>query len=59
MEDTENLLIMDICESRAKKYYLYEICYSITRSVVFEIIIAMCIVLNTVVLALDSYPIDV
>ena len=59
MEDTEALLVMDICESRAEKYYLYEVCYNITQSVVFELLIALCIILNTVVLALDSYPIDV
>ena len=59
MEDTDALLIMDICESRAQDNYLYEVCYSITKSVVFELLIALCIILNTIVLALDSYPIDV
>ena len=56
IESTEELLDQDICELRAQQYFIYRQCLTITNSRFFSIFISICIILNTLVLALDSYP---
>lgn len=56
IDDTDALLNMDICELRAQNNFLYRKCLEITQSRSFDLFIAFCIIANTAVLAMDSYP---
>ena len=44
---------------RASKNFIYRKCLHMVQSKAFEIIISVCIVLNTFVLGMDSYPTDI
>ena len=59
INDTDALLDLDICEVRAQKNFIYRKCYEITQMKAFNIFISCCIIANTVVLAMDSYPTNI
>ena len=59
IDDTNDIVEQDILYARASKNFIYRKCLHIVQSKVFEIIISVCIVLNTIVLGMDSYPTDI
>lgn len=59
IDDTNDIVEQDILQVRASKNFIYRKCLHIVQSKSFEIIISVCIVLNTFVLGMDSYPTDI
>ena len=47
-----------ILPERAEKNCLYKVCYLMSSHILFTIVITLLIVLNTIVLAFDSYPVN-
>ena len=43
---------------RAQQNCIYKVCYLMSTHVLFTILITILIVLNTIVLAFDSYPVN-
>lgn len=58
MEDAAELVENDKAELRSKSNKLYRCTWNIIQSNAFQLFIALCIFLNTIVLALDRYPIS-
>ena len=58
VDETETILDKDISEKRAENNKLYKRALTISESPIFESFIAACIVVNTIMLCLDSYPSD-
>ena len=54
----EKQIINNILQIRANKFFLYKFCLKITQSKVFTVFIVVCIIANSVVLALDRHLID-
>lgn len=59
INETDALLDLDICEMRAKQNFFYRRCFEMQQSRFFVAFISFCIVTNTIVLGLDSYPVDI
>jgi len=58
LEEQNEILERDILELRAQKNYIYETCLRIDQSNTFSIFISLCIVGNTLILAMDTSPIN-
>ena len=58
MDEAGNILEREKIEKRAKTNKLYYTCLSITKHRSFEVLISVCIFANTVILAMDKYPIS-
>ena len=58
VDETDAILDKDINARRAQNNRLYKLCLTISESQIFEFFIAVCIVANTILLGLDSYPSD-
>ena len=59
IEETDAILSDDILRLRAEKHFFYRFCLDIEQSKSFLMLISTCIILNTLVLALDQYPTSV
>ena len=53
IEETDAILSDDILRLRAEKHFFYRFCLDIEQSKSFLMLISTCIILNTLVLALD------
>lgn len=58
IEENENLIKHNIIEKRASQNRVYLVCMLLCIHRYFQALITTCILINTVVLALDEYPIN-
>lgn len=56
--EVDNILEADKLQFRASKNCFYRICLKVINSRPFSVFIFVCITANTLVLALDKYPIE-